>query len=87
MVLSTAISAVELFTADGSLVPIDRSHEDLAELAVGLGAFGIITRLTLEIQPTYVVRQDVYLNLPWWEVLDRLDEVLGSAYSVSLMGS
>ncbi len=84
-ILSTAISAVELVTADGSLVEVDRSSEHMSALAVGLGAFGIMTRVTVDIQPTYRVRQDVYRYAPWETVLGRLDEVMASAYSVSLL--
>ena len=85
-ILSTAVSAVELVRADGSLVTVDRSNPELKALAVGLGAFGVITRLVLDIQPTYLVRQDVYRNAPWDTVLDAFDEVMASAYSVSLIG-
>jgi xylitol oxidase len=85
-ILSTAVSAVELVKADGSLVTVDRSNSDLKGLAVGLGAFGVITRLVLDIQPTYLVRQDVYRNAPWDTVLEAFDEVMASAYSVSLLG-
>jgi xylitol oxidase len=85
-ILSTAVSAVELVKPDGSLVTVDRTNPDLKALAVGLGAFGVITRLVLDIQPTYLVRQDVYRNAPWDTVLDAFDEVMASAYSVSLMG-
>jgi xylitol oxidase len=85
-ILSVAVAAVELVKADGSLVVVDRGNPDLQALAVGLGAFGVITRLVLDIQPTYLVRQDVYRNAPWDTVLDALDEVMASAYSVSLLG-
>jgi len=85
-ILSTAVSAVDLVTCDGSLLTIDRTHLDLKALAVGLGAFGVITRLVLEVQPTYLVRQDVYRNAPWDTVLEAFDEVMASAYSVSLIG-
>ena len=85
-ILSTAVSAVELVKADGSLVTVDRSSPDLKALAVGLGAFGVITRLVLDMQPTYLVRQDVYRNAPWDTVLDAFDEVMAGAYSVSLIG-
>jgi alditol oxidase len=85
-ILSTAVAAVELVKADGSLVRVDRSNPDLKALAVGLGAFGVITRLELDIEPTYLVRQDVYRNAPWDIVLDAFDEVMASAYSVSLIG-
>jgi xylitol oxidase len=80
------VSAVELVKFDGSLVTVDRMNPDLKALAVGLGAFGVITRLVLDIQPTFLVRQDVYRNAPWDTVLDAFDEVMASAYSVSLMG-
>jgi alditol oxidase len=85
-ILSTAVSAVELVKADGSMVTVDRSNPDLKALAVGLGAFGVVTRLVLDIQPTYLVRQDVYRDAPWDTVLDAFDEVMASAYSVSLLG-
>jgi xylitol oxidase len=85
-ILSTAVSAVELVKSDGSLVTVDRSNPDLKALAVGLGAFGIATRVVLDIQPTYLVRQDVYRNAPWDTVLEAFDEVMASAYSVSLIG-
>ena len=85
-ILSTAVAAVDLVTSDGTLVTIDRTNPDLKALAVGLGAFGVITRLVLEIQPTYLVRQDVYRNPPWDTVLKAFDEVMASAYSVSLIG-
>ncbi|MBH0116878.1 FAD-binding protein [Salinibacterium sp. NG253] len=84
-ILSTAIAAVELVTADGSLVHVDRSSEHLPAIAVGLGAFGIITRVTLDIEPSYQVRQDVYRFARWETVLEQLDEVMASAYSVSLL--
>lgn len=85
-ILSTAVSGVELVTADGSLVTVDRSNPDLKALAVGLGAFGVMTRVVLDIQPTYLVRQDVYRNAPWDSVLEAFDAVMSSAYSVSLIG-
>lgn len=84
-ILSTAVSAVDLVTADGSLLTIDRSDPDLKAVAVGLGAFGVITRLWLDVQPTYLVRQDVYRSASWDAVLDAFDEVMASAYSVSLL--
>jgi xylitol oxidase len=53
-------------------------------MPVGLGAFGIVVRVTLDIEPTYLVRQDAYTGLPWDRLLADVDGVLGAAYSVSL---
>jgi FAD/FMN-containing dehydrogenase len=85
-ILSTAVSAVDLVTSDGALLTVNRANADLKALAVGLGAFGLITRLVLDIQPTYLVRQGVYRNAPWDTVLEAFDEVMAGAYSVSLIG-
>lgn len=83
-VLSAAISGLELVKADGSLMQVDRSDDALQALAVGLGAFGVITQLTLDVEPTYLVRQDLYQGASWETVLDNLDEIMASAYSVNL---
>lgn len=85
-VLSASVAAVELVRADGTLSRVDRSSPDLAAVAVGLGAFGIMTRVELDVQPTYLVRQDVYRDASWKLVLDHLDEVMALAYSVCLIG-
>lgn len=85
-VLSTSIAAIEAVGADGNLIRVDRSSPDLPALAVGLGAFGIFTRIELDVEPTYRVRQDVYRNASWDEVLESLDDVMAAAYSVSLLG-
>lgn len=82
--LATAVVALELVKPDGSLVHLDRNHPDFHAVVVGLGAFGVITKVTLEIQPTYEVRQDVFLDLPLSSVISRFDAIMGSGYSVSL---
>ncbi len=85
-ILATAVVALEVVGADGTLQTVDRAHPALAAMAVGLGMFGVITRVVLEIQPTYQVRQDVYVGAPWDGVLEAFDEIMAGAYSVSLMG-
>jgi xylitol oxidase len=80
--LAAAVSGLELVTAGGDVVGVRRGEPDFAGLVVGLGAAGIVTRLTLDVVPSYEVRQYVYEDLP----LDGLDfdAVSGSAYSVSM---
>ena len=63
---------------------LDRSDADFAGSVVALGALGIVTRVTLDIEPTYDVRQYVYEGLPLDHLADHLNEVLGAAYSVSV---
>ena len=51
---------------------------------VALGALGVVTRLTLDVSPTFAMRQDVYENLPLAQLEAHFDTITSSAYSVSL---
>jgi alditol oxidase len=84
--LATAVSGLEFVTAAGDLVTLSRQQdgETFQGAVVGLGAIGVITKLTLDIQPTFMMRQYVYENLPLGEVREHFDAIEASAYSVSL---
>ncbi len=82
--LSSAVSAVEILGADGALRTIRRGDPDFDGSVVALGALGLVTRLTLDVQPTYRMRQDAYGHLPWDVLLDNLPQAFGAAYSVSI---
>ncbi len=84
--LSTAVSAMEVVTADGEITIFERDRDpDLFDgVVVSVGALGIVTSLTLDLQPTFRMRQDVYRDLPLEMVAARLDEITASADSVSL---
>ncbi|MEO8828667.1 D-arabinono-1,4-lactone oxidase [Lapillicoccus sp.] len=82
--LATAVAAITLLDASGRERRLARGDADFDGSVVGLGALGIVTTLTLDIEPTYEVRQDVWTDLPGRAVEDHLDEITGSGYSVSL---
>jgi xylitol oxidase len=83
-ILSAAIAGLDYVAADGALRHASRADPEFDGMAVGLGAFGIVVRVTLDIEPAYLVRQDAYSALPWDRVLAELDDVMSAAYSVSL---
>jgi xylitol oxidase len=84
--LATAASALEIVTADGKVVNLSRERDDetFNGAVVGLGALGVITKVTLDIQPSFRMRQYVYENLPLSELKDHFDAIESSGYSVSL---
>ncbi|MEU4713688.1 FAD-binding protein [Micromonospora purpureochromogenes] len=78
--LAAAVTALELVTADGDLLTVSRADGDrFAGMVVSLGALGVVTRVTLDVVPTFAIRQYVRRDLP----ADRLDAAFASAYSVS----
>jgi alditol oxidase len=84
--LATAVSGLEMVTASSDIVNLSRERDGdkFAGSVVGLGALGVITTVTLDIQPTYTIRQYVYENLPLSELKDHFDAIESSGYSVSL---
>ncbi len=84
--LSTAVSGMEMVTADGEVVTLSREQhgERFNGAVVALGALGVITKVTLDVQPTFDVSQVVYENLPLEKLEKHFDEIFGAGYSVSL---
>jgi xylitol oxidase len=82
--LSSAVSALDLVGADGSLRTIRRGDDEFDGAVVALGALGIVVRVTLDLVPAFELRQVVYENLPWSAVEADLERILAGAYSVSL---
>jgi xylitol oxidase len=82
--LAAAVRALEVVTASGELVTAHRGDPDFGGYPVALGALGVVTSLTLDVEPAYDMRQTVVEHLPWAVAIEQLDAVMGSADSVSL---
>ena len=84
--LSSAVRSFELITSSGEMVEFSRekNSELFAGSVVNLGGLGVVTKLTLAIQPTYQVSQYVFENLPVAALRDHFEEIMSAGYSVSL---
>ncbi|MGW4820311.1 FAD-binding protein [Streptomyces sp. NPDC004227] len=80
--LAAPVREVEIVTADGSTVVIDRGDPRFDGAVTSLGALGVVTALTLDLEPAYEVEQHLFTELPL-EGLD-FETVAAAAYSVSL---
>ncbi|MFJ5972551.1 FAD-binding protein [Streptomyces sp. NPDC093060] len=80
--LAAAVREVELVTADGSTVSIAQGDARFAGAVTSLGALGVVTALTLDLEPSYEVEQYVFTELP--SAGPDFGAVAGAAYSVSL---
>jgi xylitol oxidase len=82
--LSRAVSGLVLVTASGALRSITPADPEFDGAVVSLGALGVVSRITLDIEPTFQVRQDVYTGMTWTRLLDNYDKITSRAYSVSV---
>ncbi len=84
--LATAVSGIEMVIANGETVTLSRAKdgEKFNAAVVNLGALGVITKVTLDIQPTFMMGQYVYQNLSFDQMKDNFEKIESSGYSVSL---
>lgn len=83
--LAAAVHSMEIVAADGSIMRFNReTEESVSSAAVGLGALGIVTKITLDVIPAFEMSQTVYEDLPLAHLKDDFDDIASAAYSVSL---
>ena len=85
-VLAASVVALELVTADGSLLELRREDDPdrFPGAVVALGTLGIVTRLTLAAVPGFQIAQEVRERLPLASLLAHVDDVVSAGYSVSV---
>ena len=87
MLFRSAVVGLELVTGTGEVLEVRRGQDGKVPFeaaVVHLGALGIITHVTLAVEPAFEVRQDVYQDLPWASLEQHFDAITGAAYSVSV---
>jgi alditol oxidase len=82
--LATAVAALEMVTSGGEVVAAARGDPDFDGMVVALGALGAVTRVTLDVEPAYEVRQRVFERLAWDALHAHLDAITSAGYSVSV---
>ena len=73
--IAKAVVGLDLVTADGKVVSIDENHELFGAARVGLGALGIITEVTLQCVPAFLLHANER-PMPLGEVLDNIEELI-----------
>jgi alditol oxidase len=82
--LATSVVGMRLVTATGDVRDFAPEDERWEGVVVNLGKLGVVTRVTLAVQPYYELCQEVYEGLRWDSVLAHLDEVTAAGRSVSI---
>lgn len=85
--LSTSVTAIEFIASDGTIHNVASTDDDFQGMVVGLGAYGLVTKISLKIIPRFEMWQQVYLELPHSTLLKQFREIVSSAYSISLFTS
>jgi len=82
--LATAVVQLQIVTSDGNVLTLARGDSDFEGVVVGLGSVGAVARITLELEPAYQIRQQVFEGLRWKQLFEHFDAITSSGYSVSV---
>lgn len=82
--LATFVIAIEFADASGNLIKLTKADKEFDGAIVLMGALGVVTRLTLAIEPTFQMQQNVYRNLAMSKLQDNFESLQTAGYSVSL---
>lgn len=84
--LATAVVGLEMVTANGDVLRLSKQKDGdmFYGAVVGLGALGVVSTVTLAVEPKYTMRQYVYQDMPLDQVSAHFDAIEASGYSVSL---
>jgi len=84
--LAAQVKAIELVKADGDIVQISKANNPglFNAVTIGLGSIGVVTKVTLDLLPSFTMQQHIYRNLPLAELKNNFMEIMSSGYSVSL---
>jgi xylitol oxidase len=84
--LATVVAGLEFVTAKGEAIQLTREKdgEKFKAAVVNLGGLGVVTSITLDVQPTFMAKQYVYERLPMNQFADHFDAIEATGYSVSL---
>lgn len=82
--LASSVLALEIVRASGEIEVVREHDPDFAASVVGIGAVGIVTAVTLRVQPFFQISQYVHEGLSWAAAFANWAAIMSSGYSVSV---
>ncbi|WP_201440788.1 FAD-binding protein [Saccharothrix sp. 6-C] len=81
--LASLVRSLDLVAADGSLRTLSRGDAGFDGAVVAFGSLGVVVAVELDVVPSFDVEQRVYQDMPFDALVENVDAVFASAYSVS----
>ncbi|MFJ6673516.1 FAD-binding protein [Actinosynnema sp. NPDC091369] len=81
--LASLVRSLDLVAADGSTTTLTRGDAGFDGAVVAFGSLGVVVAVELDVVPAFEVEQRVYRDMPFDALVEHVDAVFASAYSVS----
>lgn len=82
--LSGSLLGYSFLNSSGELISYQKGDDNFEVCRLGLGAYGLWVYVTLEVVPSFEIRQDIYLDIPWVNFYEDPSYLTSAGYSVSL---
>lgn len=71
------ITAMEMVLADGCLLKISKEKTpNFNDYIINFGALGVVTSITIRLEPEFFVNKEIYENLSFDALFDNLDDIM-----------
>ncbi|KAI1701064.1 FAD binding domain-containing protein [Ditylenchus destructor] len=82
--LASHIRSLKIVLANGTLATYGPNDPELKAIALGVGAFGVITQVELKVEPTFNITNYFFLNMTAQNLYDHFDEIENTGYTAQL---
>uniref|UniRef100_A0A183CK69 FAD-binding PCMH-type domain-containing protein n=1 Tax=Globodera pallida TaxID=36090 RepID=A0A183CK69_GLOPA len=83
--LATHIRSMQIVLANGTLATFGPNCPELKAVACGLGAFGVITELELNLVPSFDTISYNFIDMPTQNLYEHFDEIHNLGYKILMM--
>uniref|UniRef100_A0A183BXR1 FAD-binding PCMH-type domain-containing protein n=1 Tax=Globodera pallida TaxID=36090 RepID=A0A183BXR1_GLOPA len=85
--LATQIRSMQIVLADGTIAQFGPNNAQLGAVACGLGAFGVVTEIELNVVPAYDTISYAFANMPTENLYAHFDEILRLGYKTEMLNT
>jgi len=73
------ITGLEMVMADGSFQVLSKdTHPDFNNYLITFGAMGVVTSMTIKLEPQFSVTKEIYENLSFDSLFQNIDKIMVS---------
>jgi len=76
-ILTSRVTEFDIVYADGTLRTLNhKSSPDFWNHLINFGAIGVITSMTMKLEPKFMVNKSIYQDLKWDRLFSNFDDVM-----------
>uniref|UniRef100_A0A914HZM3 FAD-binding PCMH-type domain-containing protein n=1 Tax=Globodera rostochiensis TaxID=31243 RepID=A0A914HZM3_GLORO len=83
--LATHVRSLQIVLANGTLATFGPNSAELKAVACGLGAFGVVTELELNLVPSFDTISYNFIDMPTQNLYEHFDEIHNLGYTDAMM--